>query len=85
MSDKIDYWVYSLAKRTFSSCNIGIDNKEYVLQHTKRGWRCISWHPHYIMTEWVKSKNQALIDGDSAVNEFYNRMKKNRRSISCCL
>jgi len=56
--------------------NTKIPDKEYIIQHTKRGYRCISWHPHYIMTNWVKTKYQALLDGDYAVDEFYNRMKK---------
>lgn len=51
--------------------NYEIENKEYVIQHTKRGWRCISYHPHYIMTEFVKSKEQAILDGDKTIEQYY--------------
>lgn len=57
---------------TFEKINHSIQDKEYVLQHTKRGYRCISWSPHNIMTEWVKNKNKALLDGDIAIDKFYN-------------
>jgi hypothetical protein len=53
--------------------NYNIDSKEYILQHTKRGWRCISWHPHYIMTEWVTLKGSAILDGDNEIRKFYNK------------
>jgi hypothetical protein len=56
---------------TKEEINIEIPSKEYALQHTKRGYRCISWHPHYIMTDWTKSKDQALLDGDTAISVFY--------------
>ena len=36
---------------TRAKINYSIDGKEFILQHNKRGYRCISWHPHYIMTE----------------------------------
>jgi hypothetical protein len=58
---------------TKEKINHVVENKEYVLQHTKRGYRCISWCPHNIMTEWVKNENKALLDGDNAINKFYNR------------
>jgi len=56
--------------------NYEIENKEYIIQYTKRGYRAISWHPHYIMTEFVKSKEQAILDGDKAIEWFYDKMKK---------
>ena len=56
--------------------NTEITDKEYILQHTKRGYRCISWHPHYIMTDWVKTKDQALLDGDKNIISFHERMAK---------
>ena len=56
--------------------NYGIENKEYVIQRTKRGYRAISWHPHYIMTDFVKSKERAIEDGDKAIDWFYDKMKK---------
>jgi hypothetical protein len=56
--------------------NTEIENKEYVLQHTKYGWRCISWYPHYIMTDWVKTKDRALLDGDNAIKTYYEKLKK---------
>jgi len=52
--------------------NHKLDGKEFILQHSKRGYRCISWHPHYIMTEWVKRKAVAIKDGDMTV-EKYNK------------
>jgi hypothetical protein len=51
-----------------------IPDKEYVLQYRhnrKLGYRCISWSPHNIMTEWVKSKKQALLDADKAIEKYY--------------
>lgn len=56
--------------------NLEVPNKEYILQHTNRGWRCVSWHPHYIMTNWTKLKNDALLDGDASIKNFYDRMAK---------
>jgi hypothetical protein len=62
---------------TMYPINIAVPNKEYVLQHTKKyGYRCISWYPHYIMTDWVKTKARALLDGDNATREFYDKMKR---------
>jgi len=58
---------------TKEKINHVVKNKEYILQHTKRGYRCISWHPHNIMTNWVKNMDKALLDGDIAVNKFYKR------------
>ena len=54
--------------------NYEIENKEYIIQHTSRGWRAISWHPHYIMTEFVKSKDQAILDGDNAIEKYYKNL-----------
>lgn len=61
---------------TFRKINHELNDKEFCLQFTKRGYRCISWHPHYIMTDWVKTKEQAILDSDNAIEEFYNRMEK---------
>jgi hypothetical protein len=58
---------------TFNSINHKVSGKEYVLQITKRGFRCISWHPHYIMTEWVKNKEQAIKNGDEAIKKYGQR------------
>ena len=60
---------------TANSINHDVPGKEYVLQHTKRGYRCISWHPHNITTEWTRTKKQALSDGDTLVNNFYKNTK----------
>ena len=57
---------------TFAAINTDLEGKEFALQHTRRGYRCISWHPHYIMTDWVKTKDQALLDGDTAIEKYYN-------------
>ena len=40
-------------------------------EKTKRGYRCISWHPHYIMTLWYKTKEEAIVDADRIIEEFY--------------
>ena len=56
---------------TKNPINHDVPNKEYVLQYTNRRYRCISWHPHYIMTNWVKSKADAIKDGDESVEKFY--------------
>ena len=66
-------------QQTKAIINIEIPDKEYALQHTKRGYRCISWHPHYIMTDWVKTGKQALMDGDEAISKYYDR--KNNENI----
>ena len=50
-----------------------VDGKEYLLQHSGRYYRCISWHPHYIMTEWVMDKDKAIEDGDRAIEEYYKK------------
>jgi hypothetical protein len=56
--------------------NIEISEKEYILQRPKRGWRCISYFPHYIMTDWVKTKELALLGGDTAIKIFYEKIKR---------
>lgn len=45
--------------------------REFVVQKTRRGYRAISWYPHYIMTEWVKSMERAIADGDLEVEKYY--------------
>ena len=62
-------------QQTKAIINIEVPDKEYSLQHTRRGWRCISWHPHYIMTDLVKTKDRALLDGASAIEKYYNTNK----------
>ena len=59
---------------TRAKINYSIDGKEFILQHNKRGYRCISWHPHYIMTEWGKSEILAISDGDMMVEEYNKSM-----------
>jgi len=65
--------------QTNAQINIEVLDKEYALQHTKYGWRCISWHPHYLMTDWVKTKDQATLDGDNAIKTYYE--KENNENI----
>ena len=55
---------------------IELPNKEYVLQHDKHGYRCISWHPHYIMTNWVKTKSLALRNGERYVKDYYKGIEE---------
>lgn len=66
------YWKCNIVN-TMSAINTEIPDKEYILQHTKYGYRCISHHPHYIMTDWVKTKKQALLDGDNAISKYYDK------------
>ena len=54
--------------------NHKLDGKEFILQHNKRGYRCISWYPHYITTGWVKSKVLAISDGDMMIEEYNKSM-----------
>ena len=54
--------------------NYEIENKEYIIQYTKRGWRAISWHPHYIATDFAKSKDQAILDGNDAIEKYYKKV-----------
>lgn len=60
---------------TMKVINFIAPDKEYILQHNKYGWRCISHHPHYIMTDWVKTKDQALLDGDENIIKYYEEYK----------
>ena len=73
MKEGDDYAV--TIQQTKAPINIEVPDKEYALQHTIRGWRCISWYPHYIMTDWVKIKDQALLDGDNAIEKYYSANK----------
>jgi hypothetical protein len=75
MKEDDDYLV--TIQQTNAPINIEVPDKEFALQHTKRGWRCISWHPHYIMTDWVKTKKQALLDGDNAITKYYEEHNEN--------
>ncbi len=67
-------------KNTMSPINIEVPDKKYILQHTKHGYRCISHHPHYIMTDWVKTKKQALLDGDNAINRYYDKIERDNKN-----
>jgi hypothetical protein len=74
--DNDKYWKCNIVN-TMSPINTEIPDKEYIVQHVKKyGYRCISHHPHYIMTDWVKNKEQALIDGDNAIERFYTKMAR---------
>jgi len=75
MKEDDDYLI--TIKQTNMPINIEAPDKEYTLQHTKHGWRCISWHPHYIMTDWVKNKERALLDGDEKIRKYYEEHNKN--------
>lgn len=66
-----EYWKCNIVN-TMKTINTEVPDKEYILQHTKYGYRCISHHPHYIMTDWVKTKKQALEDGDTAISKYYD-------------
>ena len=46
---------------------------EYVLQKSWRGYRSISWHPHYITTDWVRTKSLAINLGNLAVEKYYKK------------
>lgn len=62
---------------TFSKINIPLDGKEFILQRSAGWYRCISWHPHYIMTDWRKTKEEAIELADKKAQEWYkkNQMK----------
>ena len=59
---------------TRAKINYKLDGKEFILQHSKRGYRCISWHPHYVTTGWAKSKSLAIRDGDMMIEEYNKSM-----------
>jgi hypothetical protein len=56
---------------TNNKINYQLENKEFILQKTNRGYRCISWHPHYITTLWYKTKEEAISNADRIIEEFY--------------
>jgi hypothetical protein len=56
---------------TYRPNNEELEDKQFVLQHTKRGFRCISWHPHYIETRWTRKRDDAIIDGDEAIDKYW--------------
>lgn len=58
---------------TYSKINFELHGKEFVLQRINRKYRCISWHPHYIMTDWYANKEDAITEGDKKVNEYYKK------------
>jgi hypothetical protein len=73
-----DNWSCTISN-TMNPINTEVPNKEYILQHAKCGYRCISHHPHYIMTDWVKTKEQALDDGDNAINRYYEKIERDNK------
>ena len=79
MDDNKDEFYTITITNTTKAINIIAPDKEYILQHNKYGWRCISHHPHYIMTDWAKTRKQALADGDEAISKYYDR--KNNENI----
>ena len=50
-----------------------LSNRQFVLQHNNRGYRCISWHPHFIETPWKKTREYAITLGDMAVEEYWSK------------
>ena len=64
---------------TAKPLNIEVVDKEYVLQHILHKWRCISWHPHHIMTNWVNKKETAIADGDVAIEKYYRNNEHGRK------
>ena len=66
---------HTLFSHTKSKINYNLEGKEFILQCYKRRYRCISWHPHYITTEWAKTKDMAIYDGDKAIKRWENRIK----------
>ena len=59
---------------THFSGNILLENKEYILQKSNYGYRVISWHPHYITSDWVENRNRAIDLGKLKVAEYYNNI-----------
>ena len=57
---------------TFSKINRELECKEFILQHNKYGYRCISWHPHYIMTEYFRTRKEAILVADEEIIRFHN-------------
>lgn len=56
--------------------NYEIPGKEFLIQRGSRGWRAYSHCPHYITTEWVKTKCQAIQDGDKKISDWYEKSKQ---------
>ena len=61
-----------------------LEDKEFVLQKTYHQsgfnqWRCTSWSPHYITTDWFKLRGQAIVDGDKKIKEYYDVLKGNKK------
>jgi hypothetical protein len=70
-----------LKETWYDMTNIEIEGKEYVLQSSKRGFRCISWHHHYIMTDWVSLKSWAIADGDKEIEKYYGKDIENENIL----
>ena len=57
--------------------SIDLSDKEYILQqkihygHTL--YRCISWYPHRISTDWYNTKSQAIEKADMIIERFYQK------------
>ena len=65
---------------TCSRINYNLKNKEYILQkqyHPYGNYRCISWHPHYITTEWYKSKEIAVFEAEKKIRDYYKNDQRN--------
>ena len=61
---------------TCSKINYNLENKEYLLQkqfHPYGSYRCISYHPHYITTEWYKSKDNAVLKAEEIIKQYYDK------------
>lgn len=61
---------------TCSKINYNLENKEYILQkqyHPYGNYRCISYHPHYITTEWFPTVEIAIEMADEKIKEYYDR------------
>jgi|GEM_PF-4453153 len=58
----------------FFAGNKEIPDKEYIVQKNKKGYRGISWHPHYIMTEWFKVEIDAIQRADKLIEKYYGNI-----------
>ena len=57
---------------TVAQINYDIEGKEYIYQKLAKKYRCISWHPHYIMTKWKNSLEDAMKEADDMVSAWYD-------------
>ena len=50
--------------------NVG---REFIISHRKgKGYRAISWAPHFILTRRRRRKEDAIADGDKEVKKYYD-------------